>query len=169
MRRFAILLSVAIAASVLWMPTPASACSIVPATEEEYLARADLVFDGVALSSHDPNADAEVVSSGDPIEWTFIVDRRIKGDAAAQQKVTTARMEPSCGVEFVVGVRYRVFAADEDGVFETSLGMGTRRQAVVPETTTTTKPPAPTTTTTKAPAPTTTTKAPGKRPLARTG
>ncbi len=166
MRRIAILLSVAIVAGVLWMPTPASACTIVPATEEEHLARADLVFDGVALSSHDPNDVADGISTVDPIEWTFAVDHRIKGDAAAEQKVTTARMEPSCGVEFVVGVRYRVFATDEEGVFETNLGMGTRRQAVVvPETTTTTKAPAPTTTTTT----TTTTKAPGKRPLARTG
>ena len=160
-RRLTILLSIAVAAGVLWIPSPASACTVAESTEAEQLARADLVFEGIAASSHDPNAAAPI-SSGDPIYWTFIVDHRIKGDAAAEQTVWTPRSGATCGVDFTVGVRYRVFAAARDGAFMSTLGSGTREAVLVPETTTTTKPPAPTTSTP-------TTKAPGKRPLARTG
>lgn len=159
MRRLTILLSVVVAAGVLWTPAPASACTVAASTEAEQLARADLVFEGTARSSHDPNAGA-AISSGDPVFWTFTVDRRIKGDAAADQVVSTPRSGASCGVDFTVGVRYRVFAVEREGVFVTTLGSGTRETVLVPEEPTTT-----TTPTTTTP----TTKPPGKRPLARTG
>ena len=125
---------------------PAAACSIVAPgpTEEELLARADLVLEGTAVSSRDPNPGAATIASGDPIFWTFATERAIKGAPAAPQEVGTSRSGASCGVTFKAGHRYRVFANLVNGVYMTSLGSGTveiARQAE-PTVTTTTRPPA---------------------------
>ena len=164
----AALLALASAAGVLGATSPASACSLsspLP-TEEEHLARADLVFEGLAVSSRDPNAGAPIISTGDPIFWTFLVEREIKGSTGIQQDVGTARGDASCGFRFQVGVRYRVFADARNGAFMTSLGSGTRQVSDPPQnTTTTTRPPAATTT-----VPTTGPAQPSiGRPLALTG
>ena len=123
LRRTAVFLSVALTAGVLGAASPVSACSLslpLP-TEEEHLAGADLVFEGLAVSSRDPNAGASIVSSGDPIFWTFLVEREIKGSTGVQQEVGTARGDASCGFTFQVGVRYRVFARAQNGGFMTGL------------------------------------------------
>jgi len=145
----AALLALASVVSVLGATSPASACSLaVPLpTEEEHLARADLVFEGLAVSSRDPNAGAPIISSGDPIFWTFLVEREIKGSTGMQQEVGTARSGATCGFSFQVGIRYRVFADTRNGVFMTGLGSGTRQVSDAPQTTTTTtRPPVATTT-----------------------
>lgn len=171
----AALLTLASAAGGLGAPSPVSACSLalpLP-TEEEHLEQADLVFEGLAVSSRDPNAGASIISSGDPIFWTFLVEREIKGSTGPTQEVATARSGATCGFGFQAGVRYRVFASALNGVFMTGLGSGTRLVSDVPQTTTTV-PPA--TTTTWAPASTTTVPAArppappsNLRPLALTG
>ena len=134
---------------------PVGACTAPPGpgpTEQELVAEADLVFEGVAVSRHDPNAGALMQSSGDPIVWTFTVDRQVKGTASQPQEVTSARSGATCGVVFEIGTRYRVFADVVDGRFWTSLGSGTREATVESSTTTTSTPP-PTTTTSVPPAP----------------
>ncbi len=151
----AVLAAAAVAGTVFVGAPAARACSLLPGpgpTEQELLARADLVFEGVATSRRDPNADAPTQSSGDPIIWTFAVDREIKGTASQPQEVHSARSSATCGITFQIGTRYRVFAKNVDGVFQTGLGSGTREATVEP---------GPTTTTTKRP-PTTT--APPARP-----
>lgn len=165
----AALLALASVAGVLGATSPVSACSLASPlpTEEEHLARADLVFEGLAVSSRDPNAGAPIISTGDPIFWTFLVEREIKGSTGMQQEVGTARGSATCGFSFQVGVRYRVFADARNGAFMTSLGSGTRQVSDPPQTTTTT--------TTRPLAATTTvpTAGPGQpstgRPLALTG
>ena len=118
----------------------ASACSLPPTpAEQEQLDHADLVFEGLAVSSQDPNAGNPVQSSGDPIAWTFAVDRTIKGTAGQPQVVHSARSGATCGIEFEIGTRYRVFAKAVDGTFWTGLGSGTR-QAPAEQLTTTTTP-----------------------------
>ena len=156
MRRAAVLLVVALAAGVLGAPGPATACTLLfpGPPEEELLARADLVFEGVAVTSRDPSAGAPIISSGDPIFWTFAVDTQVKGTAGPLQEVATARFGGSCGFAFVAGVRYRVFATDQGGVLTTGLGTGTREAPFEQATTTTTAPP------------TTATTAPGTGPRA---
>lgn len=149
----------------------AGACSVVAPgpTEDELVARADLIFDGIAGSSQDPNAGQPVVSSGDPITWTFTVLQPVKGPVATpRQEVTTARSSGSCGVPFQPGVAYRVYAQFMAGRYQTSLANGTRPVDQVPSTTTTTTTPA-TATTTRAPAPTATTVAPRRGTVALTG
>ncbi len=160
---------------------PAEACSLPPPprpTEQELLSQADLVFEGVAVSRHDPNAGAPTQSSGDPIIWTFAVDREVKGTASQLQEVSSARSGATCGITFQIGTRYRVFADVVDGVFWTSLGSGTREAPVESSTTTTTIPTTTTTTnstttTTRPPTTTTTTVGPAQptkgRTLALTG
>ncbi len=140
--------AVAVGAMVLFVAPTAGACTLPPGpgpTEEELLARADTVFEGVATSRSDPNADAPTQSSGDPIVWTFAVDRQIKGTVTEPQDVSSARSGATCGITFRIGTRYRVFADAVDGVLWASLGSGTREATLEPSTittATTTVPPA---------------------------
>lgn len=157
MRRVVMMAVVAVALGGLALvgPPPAEACTLPPPprpTEPELVGQADLVFEGVALSRHDPNVAASIQSSGDPIIWTFAVDREIKGAASQLQDVSSARSSATCGITFQIGIRYRVFADLVDGVFWTSLGSGTREATVESSTTTTTTRPSTTTTTTVPPA-----------------
>ena len=148
--RAAVVLAVALAAAgVVGAPSPVSACSFSgpSPTPEEYLARANLVFDGLAVASRDPKAGASIVSSADPIVWTFVVDRAIKGSPSLEQEVATARSGGSCGFTFQVGVSYRVYASAGGDGYTTNLGSGTTRLTdTAPATTTppvtTTLPPA---------------------------
>ncbi|CAA9246701.1 MAG: hypothetical protein AVDCRST_MAG10-2000 [uncultured Acidimicrobiales bacterium] len=137
-----------LAAGLVWAPAPpAAACSIVAPgpTEEELLTQADLVFEGTAVSSRDPNAGSATIVTGDPIFWTFATERTIKGAPTTPQEVGTSRSGASCGFTFQAGSRYRVFARSVGGVYMTSLGSGTVeivRQTEPTVTTTTTRPPA---------------------------
>ena len=126
--------------------SPAMACS--PAfgtpTEQELLARADVVFEGVVLGSRDPSAGAPM-SSLDPILYTFAADRVVKGSITAQPVVATPRSGASCGTTFAVGARYRVYARIEGGILTTLSVSGNRQVPLVTTTTTapgTTAPPA---------------------------
>jgi len=151
--------------AVLAGAQPAGACSIalpVP-TDDELLAQADLVFEGVAVALEEPTTTSTVLSSADPVTWTFSVERVVKGAAPASQQVVTARSEASCGFTFVVGHRYRVYAEEGPTGFTTSLFSGTRE--ITAEATTTTTP----TTTTTADPPSAPTTPGGRQPLARTG
>ena len=163
MRR-AVMLGVTLVAMTLVVPPLALGCSITEPlpTEEQYLADADVVFEGIAGPHRDPNAGAPIKTSGDPIFWTFTVERPIKGTVAPVQEVASARSGATCGIVFQEGVRYRVFASYVDGVLRTGLGSGTRLVQPTPSTTTTVRP-----TTTTAPHASTTTSPP--RPLALTG
>lgn len=172
MRRaaMAVLTAVLVAGPAMVGVTGAGACSVTAPgpTEEELAARADLIFDGVAVSSQDPNAGQPIIGTGDPIAWTFTVLRPVKGPVATpQQQVTTARSGASCGVAFQAGSSYRVYAQLIGGRYEASLGNGTRPLDQVPPA------PASTTTsstsTTRAPAPTAATVAPRTGSVALTG
>lgn len=150
--------------------TGAGACSLAAPgpTEDELVARADLIFDGVAVSSQDPNAGQPIVGSGDPVAWTFTVLQPVKGPVATpQQEVTTARSDASCGVGFQVGRSYRVYAQLVGGRYVAGLGNGTRpldQAPPAPASTTTSS-----TSTTSAPPPTGTSVAPRTGSLALTG
>lgn len=122
--------------------SPAAACSAPqrPPTDQELLDRADVVFEGVYLSRRDPSAGAPLVSSADPIFFTFAADRAIKGSIGAQAVVSSARDGASCGADFTAGVRYRVYARSVAGSLTTDSVSGNRPAPAVA--TTTTAPPA---------------------------
>jgi hypothetical protein len=127
--------------SVVGAPS-AGACSILPPgpTDEELDEQADVIFEGIAVSSRDPNSGAEIKTSGDPIHWSFAVDTVVKGMVAPHQEVTSARSGGTCGYVFQIGERYRVYASERNGVLRTGLGSGTRPAPPEPRPTTTTIP-----------------------------
>lgn len=137
MRRVVAVAVLLVAVGVPWS-SPASACTIstpLP-TEAEYVATADVVFEGTAVGRVDPNAANPVMTSGDPIVWTFAVDRPIKGSVGLQQVVESARSGASCGFTFTVGTRYRVYGRYDGAVLRTAFGSGTREAPLVATTTT---------------------------------
>ncbi len=123
--------------------SPAIACSAlpVPPTEQQFVSRADVIFEGVYVSSRDPNAGASIVSSADPIFFTFAADRVLKGGPISSPVVvSSARDGASCGATFTVGVRYRVYARNVSGALVTDSVSGNRPVSL--ESSTTTTPPA---------------------------
>ena len=131
---------VVLVATTLVLAPPALGCSFAgpEPTEAEHVARADVVFEGVAGPHRDPTAGAPAQSSADPIFWTFYVDREVKGDVAPVQEVASPRSGASCGLIFDEGVRYRVFATYDGTVLTSRLGSGTRPAPLTASTTTTT-------------------------------
>ena len=141
MRRVLAVAVLLVAAGVSWS-SPASACSVTEPlpTEAQYVAMADVVFEGTAVGRVDPNAGGPLIGSGDPIVWTFSVDTPIKGSVAPQQAVESARSAGSCGFTFSVGTRYRVYARYEGAVLRTGFPSGTREAPLVTATTTVPRP-----------------------------
>lgn len=105
------------------------ACYCASGSLGDELARSDLVFTGSPVSSRDPNADAAIWSSMDPIEWTFAVESTEKGTAGDPQVISSARFDGSCGVMFRIGKRYQVFALRQDDSYTTSICSGTHELA----------------------------------------
>ena len=136
-RRVLVLAALLIAGTLAVPPSAAVACSLASPgpTEAEYLAMADVVFEGVVGSHRDPNTGATGISSGDPVFWRFAVDREIKGTVSPVQEVASARSGASCGITFQEGARYRVYAKYVSGTLTTGLGSGTRLASAIPSTT----------------------------------
>ena len=138
MRRIVLVL-ILLAGGAVWMSSPAAACSVTEPlpTEAQYLAQADVVFEGTAVSSRNPDPAGPPVL----IAWTFAVDRPIKGSVGPQQEVQTALSGSACGFTFTAGTRYRVYANQSSGVLSTGWPQGTREAALVATTTTVARPP----------------------------
>ncbi|MBX6751268.1 MAG: hypothetical protein IRY85_16655 [Micromonosporaceae bacterium] len=101
--------------------TPACACSCGALSAEEAVARADVVFVGVAVEVTVPWR-GPLSSSGDPVTVTFDVSTVYKGDVPANARVRTVRDSATCGYPFVAGQRYLVHADRRtDGTWTTSL------------------------------------------------
>ncbi|MGH9190562.1 MAG: hypothetical protein ACRD0Q_11110 [Acidimicrobiales bacterium] len=154
--------------------SPAVACSFITPEgltteaeisayfEAEALRNAELVFEGVALTSEESltpmtTPDGSVYAFSGRTDWKFRVDRVVKGDEVRKVAVSsnyTSRGRSSCAHPFTAGHRYLVYAATFEGrLYE---GMGTRD--LVPTT-------FPAVATTLAGATPTTAAMPGKPPL----
>ena len=89
-------------------------------TPAEAYEKADLVVEGVVLSSVEPgprpfveNGDtAMVISSGDMIRWRIAVSELRKGSTDDTLSVYSARWGMSCGVEFAIGGHYLIYAQE---------------------------------------------------------
>lgn len=114
-RRSALLAT--IAALVLVVPAPpATACSCAFEPPASHLRNASIAFVGAAEVTRDEEAGRVT---------TFRVERVYKGSPAASVDVTTARDEASCGVPFVEGRTYAVFASSQAESLTTGLCSGT--------------------------------------------
>jgi hypothetical protein len=91
------------------------ACSCAQMTRAEALSNADIAFVGVVVAIDDPSV-GPMVSSGDPLRYSFAVEEAIKGELSGTVGVLSARSGASCGMEFALAQRWRVFAhVDETG------------------------------------------------------
>lgn len=92
--------------------SPSFACSCAMAGTEQYVSGADAVFTGT-VTDKEPPSQRPVMSSMDPVTYTFDVERAFKGDLSDPLPVRSAMSGASCGLEGVrVGQRYVVFASE---------------------------------------------------------
>lgn len=107
------LLAIAVVSTVFMLSTPpAGACSCGPATDQQLLEFADVVFQGELLSyefDQDPDGDG-IVSSTDPAVWTFAVTDVFKGEARQTTAIYSANSGASCGLEIPKQGTFYVFA-----------------------------------------------------------
>lgn len=93
----------------------AFACSCVEGDTAQHVDGATVVFTGTATDK-EPPPQRPVMSSGDPVTYTFDAERAFKGDVPPSVPVLTAMSGASCGLEGVrLGQRYVVFASQDPG------------------------------------------------------
>jgi hypothetical protein len=121
------LLRVAILASLVMVAAPTThvlACSCAQMTREQALSNADVAFVGVVAAIDDP-AEGPLVNSGELLRYTFAVESELKAELASTIGLFSARSGASCGQEFGLAQRWRVFAyVDETGRLQSSLCSG---------------------------------------------
>ncbi len=112
MKKMPILLFAVVAGVVAARSAISCSClGPVPSPIRDY-EQSSAVFVGTLISSYDAKAGASKQSSADRILYTFEVSQIWKGTIADTLTVVSARSSPSCGVKFVVGENYVVYARD---------------------------------------------------------
>lgn len=121
------LLSVALFASLLMLAAPTAhvmACSCAQMTPTEALSNADVAFVGI-VAAVDDSSVGPMVGSGDALRYTFAVEQAVKGELASRIGVFSARSGASCGQEFALAQRWRVYAyVDESRQLQSHLCSG---------------------------------------------
>jgi hypothetical protein len=103
--------------------TSARACSCLEMDRGARIADTPVVFAGVPLASQ-PAAVQR--GFGPELEWTFRIDAVTKGALRDRVVVRSWNNPGLCGMTFVIGLRYEVFAEPgADKVLETDLCSGT--------------------------------------------
>lgn len=97
---------------VVLTATPSFACSCAVAGTAEYVDGAAAVFTGT-VTDKEPPPQRPVMSSDDPVTYTFAVERWFKGEQGDPVQVMSPMSGASCGLEGVqAGQRYVVFATE---------------------------------------------------------
>ena len=121
------LISVAFLASLVMLAAPTTrvlACSCAQVTQAEALRHADAAFVGVVAAIDDPGVGPPVIG-GDVLRYTFAVESELKGELASTIGLFSSRSGASCGQEFALAQRWRVFAyVDETGRLQSGLCSG---------------------------------------------
>jgi hypothetical protein len=97
------ILAVAAFVGVMTVATPVTqvlACSCAQVTFEEALTNADAAWVGVVTAAE----------GNDPVRYTFAVEHMVKGELAITMDVVSSRSGASCGMEFALAQRWRIFA-----------------------------------------------------------
>lgn len=112
--RYVLVALCASAGLVVFTQVPASACSCVATPVSGSVERADVVFSGVLVDIDQTNPGGDdVVGSGDPVFYSFEVERTFKGDPG-DAVVASVRDGATCGLEGMrIDQSYVVFA-DQD-------------------------------------------------------
>lgn len=128
------LLSLAILSCLLVLTTQrAYACSCIgPGSAAEELERSTAVFAGTVVDVADANR-GPIISSADPIAFTFQVTRVWKGPIHTTLIISSARGGASCGYEFEVGREYLVYADGTETHLQASLCSRTQPLSVAGE------------------------------------
>ncbi|WNS41187.1 hypothetical protein LOS79_19315 [Paenibacillus sp. MMS20-IR301] len=107
-------------------PQVTYACScVVPDPPLAAMENSAAVFEGTVISIKKPGGN--IISSADPVQVTFQVGVRWKGEMGEKLTLSTARSEESCGFEFTEGGRYLVYAREyTEG--ELKAGIGTQTE-----------------------------------------
>lgn len=101
------------------------ACSCIQMTPELALANANVAFVGVVTTIADTISGGPIISSGDPVSYTFAVEKMLKGSAGAELIVSSNRDGASCGMTFGLAERWRIYTyADESGRLATGICSG---------------------------------------------
>ncbi|MEK4518194.1 hypothetical protein NSS64_23135 [Paenibacillus sp. FSL H8-0122] len=95
--------------------TYACSCAVSPSPLEA-MEKSAAVFEGTVVSIKEKFKIMQ--SSADPVQVTFQVGARWKGELGEKVTVTTASSGASCGFEFTKGERYIVYAGGEEAVGE---------------------------------------------------
>ncbi|HLE58325.1 MAG TPA: hypothetical protein VJA85_01630 [Candidatus Limnocylindria bacterium] len=117
-------LTLAVAALGIGPVATVLACTCMQLGAGEALANAQVAFTGVVARVEDPNS-GPIISSADPIIYTFAVEEALKGEPGSAPQVVSARESASCGMTFAVGQRWTVYAdVGGGGRLETGLCSG---------------------------------------------
>ena len=111
------LISMAFLVSLVMLAAPTArvvACSCAQTNPAQALSHAAAAFVGVVAAIDDPSI-GPVVSTGDPLQYTFAVEQTLKGELAERILVFSAREGASCGQEFALAQRWRVYAYVDEG------------------------------------------------------
>ncbi|HEX5721384.1 MAG TPA: hypothetical protein VFZ06_01390 [Acidimicrobiia bacterium] len=101
-----------LAASMLFLASPAHGCSCMVASPEQMLEFGPIAFVGTM---------SEVVPNGNDHTLIFDVDTVLAGEVPAQVEVVTANNSAACGIDANVGTRMAIFANDDQGFFTSNL------------------------------------------------
>jgi hypothetical protein len=120
------LLAVTALSSLVSVAAPVShvlACSCVQLGAGDALANAEVAWVGVVTAVDDPQTGQAAMQ--DPVHYTFAVEESLKGTLGTSIDVSSARSGASCGQEFALAQRWKVFAfADDQGHLQTGLCSG---------------------------------------------
>jgi hypothetical protein len=97
------ILAVAAFATLMAVAAPVTevlACSCVQMTPEQALMNADAAWVGVVTAA----------DGNDPVRYTFAVEQMVKGELAITVDVVSSRSGASCGMEFALAQRWRIYA-----------------------------------------------------------
>jgi hypothetical protein len=119
MRRLVLLAAVLALAGTLAHAPNAWACTcVVPGTPQQLFSHADAVFVGTVSHVSTPDSNGDVVAQ-------MSVTEVYKGTVPGSTGVHTVRDVADCGVAFVRGARYAVFAKTTHGFYRADICTGT--------------------------------------------
>lgn len=88
--------------------------------------RADVVFTGRVIDQKMQTVATNPFGGLKLVQWTFEVEADHKGAASKQLTIESASNSAACGINFLMGERYQVFANQSKTALRASLCSGTR-------------------------------------------